>query len=56
MTAIITDRQERTRFLKFMVVGTIGAIVDFGILNLLKITFNSHGVDLGTCRPGAAGR
>ena len=29
------DRKELTRFLKFAVVGSIGAIVDFGILYLL---------------------
>jgi putative flippase GtrA len=33
---IITDRKERTRFLRFAVVGTIGAVVDFGIFNLLS--------------------
>jgi len=27
--------QERTRFLKFITVGAIGALVDFGIMNLL---------------------
>ena len=36
MTAILKDPLERTRFLKFAVVGTIGAIVDFGIFNLLS--------------------
>jgi putative flippase GtrA len=36
MTSIITDPQERMRFLKFMVVGVIGAVVDFGIMNLLS--------------------
>ena len=30
-----TNRKELTRFLKFAVVGTIGAVVDFGILYLL---------------------
>ena len=30
-----TNRKELTRFLKFAVVGTIGAIVDFGILYIL---------------------
>ena len=35
MNAIITNRQERTRFLKFMTVGVIGSVVDFGIMNLL---------------------
>ena len=33
--SLLSDRQERTRFLKFMVVGLIGAVVDFGIMNLL---------------------
>ena len=37
MTAIISDPQERTRFLKFMLVGVIGAVVDFGIMNLLTV-------------------
>lgn len=32
-------QNEITRFLKFSVVGTIGAIVDFGILNLLRGVF-----------------
>ncbi len=31
---ILTDKKERTRFLRFAVVGAIGAVVDFGILNL----------------------
>jgi len=39
MTAIISDRVERARFLKFMVVGAIGALVDFGIMNLLSKVF-----------------
>ncbi len=34
-TSIITDPKERTRFLRFAVVGVIGAIVDFGMMNLL---------------------
>jgi len=36
MTNVITDPRERTRFLKFAVVGTIGAVVDFGTFNLLS--------------------
>lgn len=35
MTVIITNPTERTRFLKFMVVGTFGALIDFGVANLL---------------------
>jgi putative flippase GtrA len=34
---IITNAKERTRFFRFAVVGGIGAIVDFGILNLLLL-------------------
>jgi putative flippase GtrA len=32
---IITNSKERSRFLRFMVVGTIGAVIDFGVFNLL---------------------
>lgn len=35
MTAILTNQQERQRFLRFAVVGIIGAVVDFGVANLL---------------------
>ena len=33
-TLLLDNRKEVTRFLKFAVVGTIGALVDFGVLNL----------------------
>jgi putative flippase GtrA len=36
-TVVINNRKEVTRFLKFAVVGTIGAIVDFSILYLLHV-------------------
>ncbi len=32
----LTDKKERSRFLKFAAVGMIGAVVDFGIMNLLS--------------------
>jgi putative flippase GtrA len=48
MTAIITNRKERTRFLKFMAVGVIGAVVDFGIMNLLTKLFGMSLVWAGT--------
>jgi len=38
----MTNRGEVTRFFKFAVVGTIGAIVDFGILYLLHIGLDFH--------------
>lgn len=34
---ILTDRQERSRFLRFAVVGTIGAVVDFATMNILTV-------------------
>ena len=40
MTIILTNPQERTRFLKFMAVGAFGAVVDFGIANSLAHFFN----------------
>ena len=36
-TKIASNNKELTRFLKFAVVGTIGAVVDFGILYLLHV-------------------
>ena len=35
MTVVVTNQRERERFLRFAVVGVIGAIVDFGIANVL---------------------
>ncbi len=35
MVNILANPRERTRFLRFLVVGTVGAVVDFGIANLL---------------------
>ncbi len=48
MTNIITNPQERTRFLKFMAVGVIGAVVDFGIMNLFSKLFGMALVWAGT--------
>jgi len=35
MTAILKDPLERTRFIKFALVGALGALIDFGVMNLL---------------------
>ena len=35
MIAVLRNPVERSRFLKFMAVGTFGAVIDFGIANLL---------------------
>jgi putative flippase GtrA len=38
--SLFTNTQERTRFFRFLSVGAIGAVVDFGIMNLLSKLFN----------------
>jgi putative flippase GtrA len=38
--SIVAYSQEQTRFIKFMTVGAIGAVVDFGIMNLFSKMFN----------------
>jgi putative flippase GtrA len=48
MISVITNRQEQARFLKFMVVGVIGAAVDFGIMNLFSKLFGMSLVWAGT--------
>jgi putative flippase GtrA len=40
MTVLITNPRERSRFLRFAVVGVIGAVVDFGLANLLTRAFH----------------
>jgi putative flippase GtrA len=39
MTGLLNVQQEKVRFYKFMTVGVIGAIVDFGVMNLLSHIF-----------------
>lgn len=36
---ILTNSRERTRFLRFAVVGIVGAVIDFGVSNFLKWQF-----------------
>jgi putative flippase GtrA len=48
MTVVIQNPVERTRFLKFLVVGFIGAIIDFGVMNLLTSQFGLSLVFAGT--------
>jgi putative flippase GtrA len=48
MMAILTNPRERTRFLRFLVVGTIGAVIDFGVANLLVYVFHAPLVVAGT--------
>jgi len=47
MTTIFVNPKERTRFLRFLMVGVIGAIVDFGIANLLIRIFHVQYVAAG---------
>ncbi len=48
LTSIVTDPRERTRFLKFAVVGAIGAVIDFGVANFLVYAFHAPLVLAGT--------
>jgi putative flippase GtrA len=48
MTGWIANSQERARFLKFMAVGVIGAVVDFGIMNLFSKLFGMPLIWAGT--------
>jgi putative flippase GtrA len=48
MISVLNNSVERTRFLKFMAVGAFGAIVDFGIANLLSHFFDMPLVFAGT--------
>ena len=48
MTGILINPKERTRFFRFLVVGTFGAFVDFGIENLLHRVFGVPYVWAGT--------
>lgn len=44
LTSIWTNPRERTRFIRFAVVGTIGAVVDFGVFNLIYGVLGIHHV------------
>lgn len=44
LTSVWTNPRERTRFIRFAVVGTIGAGVDFGTFNLLSGVLGIHHV------------
>lgn len=48
MSVLITNSRERSRFLRFAMVGVIGAVVDFGVMNLLTRLFQMELVPAGT--------
>lgn len=45
---ILSESKERVRFLKFATVGAIGAIIDFGVMNMLTHFANMRLVAAGT--------
>ena len=48
MASEVFSQKERVRFLRFAMVGVIGAIIDFGIMNLLTQVFHMDLVAAGT--------
>jgi putative flippase GtrA len=46
--------KERRRFVKFAMVGTLGAVIDFGVLNLLVLAFHFPKVGANACSFTAA--
>jgi putative flippase GtrA len=48
MASELFNKKERTRFLRFAAVGLIGAVIDFGIMNLLTQAFHMDLVPAGT--------
>jgi putative flippase GtrA len=48
MTRVMANPRERIRFLRFAFVGVIGAVVDFGVMNLLSSAFHFPLVLAGT--------
>ena len=48
VTSILTNSKERERFLKFAAVGVIGAVIDFGVMNLLTQVGTMDLVPAGT--------
>lgn len=48
MTSIVTNSRERNRFYRFAIVGTIGAIIDFGVMNVLFNLFHFQLIWAGT--------
>lgn len=42
--SLLHDPNERVKFLRFAVVGTLGSVVDFGVFNLLATLLKVHAV------------
>jgi putative flippase GtrA len=45
---LIKNRQERSRFLRFLIVGTLGAVIDFSVMNFLSHKLNFELVVAGS--------
>lgn len=48
MASLVANSRERGRFIRFAVVGAIGAVVDFGTMNLMVSLFGATLVIAGT--------
>lgn len=48
MTVVLNNPAERVRFLKFAAVGAIGAVIDFGVMNLLVALIRTPFIVAGT--------
>lgn len=48
MATVFSNARERGRFMRFAVVGVIGAVVDFGVANFLVKAFHTRLVVAGT--------
>ena len=46
-TKLLSNPKELERFLKFAIVGAVGAVVDFTVLNIMKMIFESLGLGVG---------
>ena len=46
--SLLKDPKERTRFYRFALVGILGAVIDFGLFNLLTIVFNMQALPAST--------
>ena len=45
---ILVDQKERTRFFRFAIVGALGSLIDFGVMNILTNWFHLILVEAGT--------
>ncbi len=54
LTSLLTKKGELLRFVKFAIVGAIGTVVDFSVLNLLILAFGFSKFWANTCSFSAA--